>query len=163
MRPVGVVDRSKIHIVLVAHQRRHHHMRTVQRMHLPIIIDARHYEIRRECRALSSRQYRQHITTHQSPSYPPLVHLHLHILHRRRNVVHILPTIRLDDGQSKRRDPAHRTIGVSNDRGNLVQPCHNGGSTLICHANRPECKTGQIHAETIQHVIIEINLLIISS
>ena len=129
MRPVRVVDRGKVHIVLVAHQRGHHHMRTVQRVHLPLIVDFRPYEVRRERRALTSCQHRQHITTHHPPSYHPLVDLDLHILHRR----------------------------------DFVQPCHNGRGSLIGDADRTECEARQVHTERVQHVVIEVDLLVIAS
>ena len=163
MRPVRVVDRSKVHIVLVAHQRGHHHMRTVQRVHLPLIVDFRPYEVRRERRALTSCQHRQHITTHHPPSYHPLVDLDLHILHRRRDVVHVLATVRLNHRQAQRRDPAHRTIRVGNNRRDFVQPCHNGRGSLIGDADRTECEARQVHTERIQHVVIEVDLLVIAS
>lgn len=63
MRPVRIMHGREVHIVLVAHQRRHHHMRAIQRMHLFLTFFLRLYEIRRERRALLPRQHGQHVAT----------------------------------------------------------------------------------------------------
>lgn len=69
MSPIRIVHRGEVHVVLVAHERRHHHVGTVKRMHLRVISLHMHYKVRRKCRTLPPRQHRKYITTsHLSPS-----------------------------------------------------------------------------------------------
>ena len=83
---------------------------------------------------------------HHSSFHLLLVHLHLHVLHRCGDVIHVLFPIRLHDRQPERSHPAHRTVCMGNlvitsrsqlhNCSDLVQPRHDGRCSLVRHANR---------------------------
>ena len=162
---------SEVHVILVAHQRRHHHVRAVQRVHLCLTAIILTYEIRGEGGALSARQHRQDITNdHLNETL--LVYLHLHILHGCGDVVHVLLAVGLYYGETQRGDPAHRAVGVGDllrralelyGRGDLVQPGHDGGRALVGDTDGAECEAGQVDRQRVQHVVIEVDLLVVAA
>ena len=86
---------------------------------------------------------------------------------------HVLLAIRLHDRQPQRRNPAHGAVRVcdlsvtalsrSHDRCDLVQPRHDGRGAFVRHADRSQRQSREIHRQRVQHIVIEVDFLIVTT